>query len=225
MFLYAAEGSFDMIDSGGAVLITVGTGELLLLPQGCRIGSVYTGIRNVSVCLSATFIDDIGPFVLSRNPVKLREPRPGLFSKLFEPLADADYLPSRNGIRESAVLFRLLDELGDISREGEVYDDISSDSCAAEIRRSFTKNLPVSRLAASLNMSEGHFRRLCRKSTGLSPVGYRNRLRAEKARELILSGGYTSAEAAAAVGFANVSYFCRVYRSFFGETAGDTAGK
>ena len=67
-------------------------------------------------------------------------------------------------------------------------------------------------------MSESGFRRLFTEYTGLSPIDYRNSIRLEEAKKLIETGEYLVEEAAMAVGFQNISFFCRSYRKKYGHT-------
>lgn len=66
---------------------------------------------------------------------------------------------------------------------------------------------------------------LFKKHYGASPVQYRNRLRLERARELLREGGYTVFEAAYAVGFENLGYFCRYYKRVMGETPSESRAR
>lgn len=86
------------------------------------------------------------------------------------------------------------------------------------LQERYAENIPVTELAALCNMSVSAFRELFTKQYGLSPIQYRNRLRIQRARYLLSMGSYTVAEAAYAVGFSNLGYFCRHYKKLTGET-------
>ncbi len=65
---------------------------------------------------------------------------------------------------------------------------------------SFTRRLPLARLAESAGVSERTLTRLFTRATGLTPLRYQQALRLERAEHLIAHG--TTVEAAArAVGF------------------------
>lgn len=80
----------------------------------------------------------------------------------------------------------------------------------------YTQNIPVKALAAMCHLSETHFRRLFVRLFGYSPVDYRLNKRILKAKDLLLSGEYTVAQTAAAVGFEDANYFSRVFRAHTG---------
>ena len=82
----------------------------------------------------------------------------------------------------------------------------------------FQEKDTVAQWALLCEMSEVHFRRVFRDYTGQGPVEYRNRLRLERARELLQSGEYNVSEAAFACGFSNLSFFIRLYKKRFGNT-------
>ncbi|MBQ9773350.1 MAG: helix-turn-helix transcriptional regulator [Clostridia bacterium] len=77
------------------------------------------------------------------------------------------------------------------------------------IEQSFAEEKKVSEYAAMAYMSESHFRKLFSAAVGMGPIAYRNAMRLRAARELI-EEGYTVSEAAEAVGFHSVSFYCRL---------------
>lgn len=89
-----------------------------------------------------------------------------------------------------------------------------------EIKTHFSDNRKISYYAEIIGMSESGFRRLFNDFTGFSPIEYRNRIRLENAKTLLRSGEYRVEEAADAVGFTNLSFFCRSYKYLFGHSPG-----
>ncbi|MFW5789511.1 MAG: helix-turn-helix domain-containing protein, partial [Spirochaetota bacterium] len=57
-----------------------------------------------------------------------------------------------------------------------------------------------------------YFRRLFKQVTGYTPVNYINRVKIDKAKDLLLSGECNVSEAAEAVGIDNVFYFSRLFK-------------
>ncbi|WP_052422100.1 helix-turn-helix transcriptional regulator [Paenibacillus sp. FSL P4-0081] len=72
--------------------------------------------------------------------------------------------------------------------------------------------LNVGELAASLHMSYGHLSREYKKLTGHTLVGRMNKIRLEKARELLLLPGSNISEVAEQAGFADLSYFSKAFK-------------
>lgn len=87
-----------------------------------------------------------------------------------------------------------------------------------DIQKNFEEQKKIGFYADLCQMSEPGFRRLFCEYTGMSPIEYRNRLRLEEADKLIRTGEYLVEEAANAVGFTNISFFCRSYKKHFGHT-------
>ena len=87
----------------------------------------------------------------------------------------------------------------------------------------YAENQSVSELADMCRLSETHFRRLFARLFGCSPVAYRLQKRLLKAKDLLLFGEYSVAEAAQAVGFDDANYFGRVFRAHMGMTPSEAA--
>lgn len=103
----------------------------------------------------------------------------------------------------------------------------SDDTFHADAVRAVQDNLgdetfDVTKLAASLAVSERTLRRRMRDVADMSPVEFLRRQRLEKAREFLQNGSYqTVAEAARAVGINSPGYFSRVYKEAFGQSPRD----
>lgn len=76
--------------------------------------------------------------------------------------------------------------------------------------------LTTAAIAQQAHLSEFHFMRLFKASTGLAPRRYLVRARVLRARELLLAGDCRVAEAAYAVGFCDQSHLDRHFRRHFG---------
>jgi AraC-like DNA-binding protein len=76
--------------------------------------------------------------------------------------------------------------------------------------------LRVEDLAETAGLSPSRFRVLFKSLTGHSIVRYQNWLRVNKAKDLLLSGEYSVAEAAAEVGFDDTYYFSRLFKKMTG---------
>lgn len=74
----------------------------------------------------------------------------------------------------------------------------------------------VAALARQADLSESRFRVLFRQLTGCSVTRYQNRLRIEEARDLLVSGHYTVGEVAEEMGFQDVYYFSRLFKTIAG---------
>jgi two-component system response regulator YesN len=76
----------------------------------------------------------------------------------------------------------------------------------------------ISELAALSGVSDTYFRRLFLETYGERPLDYLNRLRIGYARELLISGYYSTTEVALRSGFSDPKYFSTVFKRITGET-------
>ncbi len=84
------------------------------------------------------------------------------------------------------------------------------------LQNNFTQDFSVEDLAKMCCVSSGSFRKSFAEYTGTSPVEYRNRLRIQKATELLKTGNYTVGEAAEAVGIRDIKYFSKLFKRYAG---------
>lgn len=82
---------------------------------------------------------------------------------------------------------------------------------------------PIARkeIAAHVNLSPRHLDRCFCEEMDLTPIAYLNRFRLRQARRLLLDNVLNISEIAAAVGFSDSSYFCRVFKRDVGISPSD----
>jgi AraC family L-rhamnose operon transcriptional activator RhaR len=73
-------------------------------------------------------------------------------------------------------------------------------------------------LAEAVNLDPAYLSRLFRRHTGLSPLGFLARLRAERAATLLAHSDLPAARVGAAVGWDDPTYFARRFRTLVGST-------
>lgn len=84
----------------------------------------------------------------------------------------------------------------------------------------FNRDLTADHIASVVGVSPSHLRALFQKSEGISPIRYLNRVRVERAKEMLSSGMFALSEVADACGFQNVYYFNRVFKTHVGIPPG-----
>lgn len=84
----------------------------------------------------------------------------------------------------------------------------------------FNRDLTSEHIAAVVGISPSYLRTLFQKSEGISPIRYLNRIRVERAKEMLSSGMFALFEVADACGFQNVYYFNRVFKNHVGVPPG-----
>jgi AraC family transcriptional regulator len=88
--------------------------------------------------------------------------------------------------------------------------EFMSDNCGRE--------LSLAEIAGAAYLSEFHFARLFKKTTGATPHAYLASLRIERARRLLAESDLPIAEVGAEVGYASQSHFTKIFREATGMT-------
>lgn len=80
-------------------------------------------------------------------------------------------------------------------------------------------DLNLSQIAAKCGVSDCYFRRLFQQYSGESPMNFRQRLRIERAKQLLLSDEqYSVSEVAQELGFSDVYHFSKAFKKYCGES-------
>ena len=85
-------------------------------------------------------------------------------------------------------------------------------------------NLVLGRLAREAGVSEFHFCRLFKKTTGFAPSRYFIRMRMEKARRLLRETTKSVIEVGLDVGYSSPSHFAHIFRREVGVAPSDYRG-
>lgn len=91
----------------------------------------------------------------------------------------------------------------------------------AAMQERIDQELDLKRLAKAAQLSEAHFSRSFKKSTGFSPSQYLARLRMERARRLLRETEMPIVEIGLEVGYASPSHFAQVFRKEVGVLPSD----
>lgn len=86
------------------------------------------------------------------------------------------------------------------------------------IHETFTEEIDLDECARKYHLTKSHISRLFKQHLGTTFVQYRNRLRVEKAKELLERDDMPITQIAESVGFPNIHYFYRVFRKSTGKT-------
>lgn len=77
----------------------------------------------------------------------------------------------------------------------------------------WNQNDCIEDIAAISKMSVGHFQRLFKEWSGITPIAYRNMLRINHAKTMLANTDFSIALIASAVGFEDALYFSKVFRT------------
>ena len=95
----------------------------------------------------------------------------------------------------------------------------------AYLERNFARDVRVDEIAASAFISPGRLSHVFREVTGMSLMDYLNRIRIERAQQLLRETSATVAEIAYESGVDDPSYFSRLFRKVTGVTPGGYRGR
>ncbi|MGO4371249.1 helix-turn-helix domain-containing protein [Paenibacillus sp. 2TAB19] len=130
----------------------------------------------------------------------------------------------KNSYQASSFVYTLMMELlqtkHKLQNERESWPSSIRDA-AFHMESSFAQPESLDEIAAVVGLSKYYFARLFLRTTGMSPMDYVTKLRIEKAVELLRSSKLTVDEIAREVGYANGSYFSKVFRGRVGFPPGD----
>ena len=110
------------------------------------------------------------------------------------------------------LLFLVIKETHRLAIASKVPHFYVVNNMAKMIQRDYELTFTLEELAARANLSPAYFRRLFKRVTGYTPSQYQNRVKVDKAKDLLLSGECNVSEAAASVGVENVFYFSRLFK-------------
>ena len=86
------------------------------------------------------------------------------------------------------------------------------------IYQHYGEELNLEMLAEKVYLSSGYLSFIFKKETGMNLNRYIKVIRMEKAKELLCGTNMKVAQVSEKVGFANVSYFCRSFREYYGSS-------
>ena len=147
-----------------------------------------------------------------------------------EILQDLELLYERNAedihpfiIMEKTVhIFRLLAEnMNDISDDEKNAEDILNlTAMLGYVQKNYADKIMLKDIAAAGNCCKTKCISLFQKYLDTSPMIYLNRYRLEKSALLLQNTAMSVTETAYACGFSNSSYFCELFRKYYGTTPG-----
>lgn len=215
-FFYLVNGSIDFVSHTGKE-ITMKSGDIMFLPYDIEYSSAWTDSRDgyyYSVEFVLEYPDGRNLNLFDDLTILFNDS--GSYKQIFFEMASI--------VTESAVgshlkcmelLMKLLYLIAIRVRDSDMpAGDIIP--AVEAIEGSFASDIDINALAGICHMSPATLRRRFLKYVGMSPIAYRNTLRLNKARELLMTGLYTVGEAGEIVGINDVAYFSKLYKKQFG---------
>jgi AraC-like DNA-binding protein len=216
-FIYTFKGSmcYSFLDPAIGD-ITALAGELVFIPAGTQHTSTYLDAENeVGIAQFDLTWGGLPGYLSVPSIIKIDN---------AEELFCSFYTDLKTGAADNSMyfLYRMYELLWHISKQIQKvpYKFRKLQTAIKEINLHYSDSRKILYYADMSGMSEPGFRRLFTEYTGFSPIEYRNRIRLQEAKKLLRSGEYRIEEVAEAVGFTNLSFFCRSYKQLFGHSPG-----
>jgi len=199
---------YDMLDG---TFLQAQPGDLLLLPKGARYITTFSSADGkISHPLMINFrLTDHGGNEISLGNRVMRLCRDtGLLQPMFS-AASQLYINTAPAKLKSKV-FEIF---------GNLFPIADTDECAiAYIGRHYTDDLSIPALAQRCAVSETVYRKRFRQLTGMSPVRYINRLKVDKACQMLQSGDISPRQISEFLNFYSLPYFYKVFKEYTGIT-------
>lgn len=214
----ATEGEAEYRFRGGGRR-TIRAGEILLLPPEAAYSVFIPRIfRHYTVNFDIYPESEI-PAPLQEGQCMLLAAHPAhaaLFVKI------ASHWSSMEAGREMGAMACLYEILSLIAASlGKESVSLRLHPAARYLSVHFSEKITNAALATLCDMSETNFRREWMRVYGKTPLTYRDELRIEKAKRLLLRAHLSVGEAARECGFEDESYFGRFFKKQTGETPGE----
>lgn len=137
-----------------------------------------------------------------------------------------DEKPSYYKQEVKAQIILMLSNLFRLSDEQNATESASSDSRRIDMTRNaiiymyenFTEDISVDDIANAVGFSKYYFCRSFKEITGQTPLWHLNYIRLRSAKALLKSGKENITETALKCGFNDASYFCKLYKKYFGKS-------
>ena len=207
----------------------LGSGDIVLIPSGVRLGFEWTGpLRGLGLWVDTRAVQDF-----ARAEIGL--PVDGVAFAGCPVMNDPEIVRAAHALRDAVMpdgpgrrlifdsmsrvfLTQVLRKYGQLSdAAAAAFGPDRMRALRAHLQTSLTGSPDVPHMAAAVGMSASAFGRALRAATGLTPMGFVREMRIERAKEM-LRGDAGLGEIAARCGFADQAHFSRSFKAGTGRT-------
>ncbi len=189
--------------------------DVLIYPPGLQhTEHLDLARRQEIICLWA----DLGGCARFEHAIRLPDSR-GAFRQLFEAIYN-EFTGNRPFAQEVVAchLRTLVWLLRQSFAEPVNETHTQVERCLNYIHENYAHDFPIEALAKQVYVSPSYLFRIFRKKTGVTPMRYRNLVRVDKAKLLLLDRALKMEEVAERVGFEDAKYFARVFKKETGAS-------
>ena len=216
------------ISAGGRIVITKGgTGNLCMTPAGQPISAFWSKpLDNMGILLDPAFVVqtavenrfssnfEFGEIYKNKDPLIQQIGLTLLAESNSETTAGRLYA-------ESLIQTLTLHLLKNYSTANSIQENVNGGLSGYKLRRvtefineNLEEDLSLAEIAAVADLSQYHFARSFRKTTGLTPQQYLMQQRIERAKELLAKDDTPIVEISLRTGFKNQSHFTTLFRKY-----------
>lgn len=210
-FLLIEQGQGKYTWEGGSANIIPGT--LLYLPAGSRHKlQVFTddfAFSRVDFTITDANHENI---LFSQTPIRICKHQNRLISDIFSRFNDL-FGDAGSNFKRLALLFELFDVIKKLSDLGERNNILA---VISYIESHYTEEIDCSTLADICCTSTAQMYRLFKKETNETPISFKNKLRIDRAKTMLLDPSFPVGDISAVLGFENVYYFSRLFKNLTG---------
>lgn len=215
IYVSAGKMNFDMYNNKP---FTAQKGDTVYIPYNIAYKSEWTGDEKGEIFSVNYLMTDLSGYQITMFPEihKFENCDEGIMSGLFTKCyvafnrADHAYL-----LKCKYILLKLLYTICTFESE---YSFSKIGKAIKYIDINYLNEINVGELAKMCNLGECMFRRCFKEETGTSPLKYRNKLRIERAYEMLTQTNCSVAEAMEITGFYDASYFNKTFKLYTGKS-------
>lgn len=218
-FLYLLEGRCLYVY--GSQSFAMEPGSLVYLPHGSRhkYAAASKSIRYIRIDFTLVDPTTGEEIYFDTQPLLLYNRAPVICDLKVRELAQVGLAAAIGSqLHSRALLLELLGLLSE-NEHGKLAANHENSKIIPGIRyieQHYIEDISVTELAGMCYLSPSHFRRLFKACTGTTPVSYKNRLRMDRARQILRNGNCNINEVALQLGFDNVFYFSNLFKKIAG---------
>lgn len=199
------------------------SGQMVLMPAG--VLQSYSAISDTPFskywCHFVAKIGDVNLFSIIHSgyciDVADTEKMKGLFETLINSNSSEalpDQLRARSALLEILAFFLENAEWSISEKHGSGWDKIAP--VIKYIENHISEDISLRYLAEMAHLHPNYFIRFFKAQTGMSPIQYINKIRLDRAKELLIFSGYNVTEAARQTGFNDIVHFSKLFKSHTG---------
>lgn len=193
-------------------------GSMIYLPKGSvhRVNVTEQDFSFYRVSFVMRDISDGEEIVFGNGPrVVTYAARQALFDICVEMMEST--MSRSNVFKSTSLLCELFSTMEKILTDEDSHPEYGRIFPAIDyIEKHYSEEIDIKALVDMCYLSEPHFFRLFKREIGDTPINYRNRLRMEKAKQLLSDGECSVSEIASILGFESVYYFSRAFKKSVG---------